>query len=155
MKLSKVFPIHKDGDKDDPSNYRPISILPTISKILKKNKKHVNQHLMGYLNKYKLIRESQSDFRRKHSCQTALVKLVYQWLSYIVKGELTGTLFIDFRQATDLVDHSLLTHTQIILVQNSSLSLRWFKSYLSSRKQAVTTDVGQSEIAHGASGVPQ
>ena len=36
MKLSKVFPIHKDGVKDDPSNYRPISILPTISKILKK-----------------------------------------------------------------------------------------------------------------------
>ena len=85
MKLAKVFPIHKGGETTDPSNYRPISILPTISKIFEK---HVNEHLIGYLNKHKLIHETQSGSRKKHSCQTALVKLVDQWLSCIDKGVL-------------------------------------------------------------------
>ena len=62
LKLAKVFPIYKGGDKTDPSNYRPISILPTISKIFEK---HVNQDLMGLLNKHKLIHENQSGFRQK------------------------------------------------------------------------------------------
>ena len=78
MILAEVFPIHKGGAKTDPSNYRPISILPTVSKIFEK---YVNQHLMGYLNKHKLTHESQSGFRQKHSCQTALVKLIDQWLT--------------------------------------------------------------------------
>ena len=78
LKCAKVFPIFKGGSKSDPSNYRPISILPTISKIFEK---HVNKHLMNYLNKYKLIHESQSGFRQKHSCQTALIELIDQWMS--------------------------------------------------------------------------
>lgn len=105
LKIAKVFPIFKSGSKSDPSNYRPISILPTISKIFEK---HVNKHLMGYLNKYKLIHECQSGFRQKHSCQTALVKLIDQWMACIDNGDIVGTLFIDFRKAFDMVDHSLL-----------------------------------------------
>ena len=59
LKCAKVFPIFKGGVKSDPTNYRPISILPTVSKIFEK---HVNKHLMNYLNKYKLIHENQSSF---------------------------------------------------------------------------------------------
>ena len=105
LKLAKVFPIFKNGSKSDPSNYRPISILSTISKIFGK---HVNKHRLGYLNKYKLIHECQSGFRHKHSCQTALVKLIDQRMYCIDHGELVETLFIDFRKAFDMVDHSLL-----------------------------------------------
>ena len=72
LKQAKVLPIFKGGTKSDPSNYRPISILPTMSKIFEK---HVNKHLMGFLNKHKLLHESQSGFRHKHSCQSALIKL--------------------------------------------------------------------------------
>ena len=151
MKLAKVFPIHKGGETTDPSNYRPISILPTISKIFEK---HVNQHLIGYLNKHKLIHETQSGFRQKHSCQTALVKLVDQWLSCIDKGDIVGTLFVDFRKAFDLVDHSILIN-KLSLYKFSPLSLRWFQSYLSSRKQAIANDVGLSKFANVSSGVPQ
>lgn len=61
LKIAKVFPIFKNESKSDPSNYRPISILTTISKIFEK---HVNKHLMGYLNKYNLIHECQSGFRQ-------------------------------------------------------------------------------------------
>ena len=105
LKMAKLFPIFKSGNKTDPSNYRPISILPTLSKI---SEKHVNKHLMSYLNKYKLIHECQSGFRHKHSCQTALVKLIDQWMNCIDHGDLVGTMFIDFRKAFDMVDHALL-----------------------------------------------
>ena len=104
-KQAKVYPIFKNGSKDDPSNYRPISILPTISKFFEK---HVNSHLIGYLNKHKLIHECQSGFRQKHSCNTALVKLIDKWMASIDNGDIIGTLFIDFRKAFDMVDHSLL-----------------------------------------------
>ena len=55
-----------------------------------------------------LIHESQSGFRPKHSCQTALIKLIDQWKECIDKGDIVGTLFIDFRKAFDVVDHNIL-----------------------------------------------
>ena len=103
-----MFPIFKGGCKSDPSNYRPTSILPTISKIFEK---HINKHLTTNLNKYKLIHESQSGFRQKHSCQTALVKLIDLWMTCIDNGDIIGTLFLDFRKVFDLVNHSILTET--------------------------------------------
>ena len=105
LKQAKVYPIFKNGAKDDPSNYRPISILPTISKFFEK---HVNIHLMRFPNKHKLIHECQSGFRQKHSCNTALIKLIDQWMESIDKGDIIGSLFIDFRKAFDMVDHPLL-----------------------------------------------
>ena len=121
-KQAKVYPIFKNGSKDDPSNYRPISLLPTISKFFEK---HVNSHLMGYLNKHKLIHECQSRFRQKHSCNTALNKLIDKWMASIDKGDIIGTSFIDFRKAFDMVDHSLLMK---ILAHYwlSITSLNWF-----------------------------
>ena len=73
LKTAEIHPIYKTGEKEDPSNYRPISILPTISKSFEK---HVNSHLMGYLTKYNLIHPCQSGFRHRHNCNTALVKLL-------------------------------------------------------------------------------
>ena len=151
LKIAKVFPIFKNGAKDNPSNYRPISILPTISNIFEK---HVNSHLMAFLNKYKLIHECQSGFRHKHSCNTALVKLIDQWMSSIDKGDMVGTLFIDFRKAFDMVDHSLLIK-KLAYYKLSNTSLNWFKSYLSSRFQTIKSDSGLSKLSQLLSGVPQ
>ena len=141
----------KGGAKTGPSNYRPISILPTISKIFEK---HINHHLMGYLNKYKLIHESQSGFRPKHSCQTALIKLIDQWKECIDKGDIVGTLFIDFRKAFDVVDHNILLR-KLQIYKFSSNAIRWFHSYLEYRQQSLVTDNGLSEYAQVRSGVPQ
>lgn len=151
MKSAKVFPIYKGGQKSDPSNYRPISILPTISKIFEK---HVNKHLMNYLNKYKLIHENQSGFRQKHSCQTALVKLIDQWMQCIDKGDIVGSLFVDFRKAFDVVDHSILLK-KLINYKFSHRTMDWFTSYLSNRQQAVDSGKGLSAFTHVKSGVPQ
>ena len=151
LKLAKVFPIYKGGSKSDPNNYRPISILPTISKIFER---HINSHLTAYLNKYSLIHESQSGFRRKHSCQTALVKLIDKWMECIDKGDMIGSIFIDFRKAFDLVDHNILIK-KLSAYKFCNLSLKWFKSYLEARQQTVQSDSGMSDFANIHSGVPQ
>ena len=151
LKIAKVFPVFKGGEKSDPSNFRPISILPTISKIFEK---HVNKHLMAYLNKYKLLHKSQSGFRQKHSCQTALVKLVDDRAKCIDNGEMVGALFIDFRKAFDLVDHNILLR-KLSLYKCTPSVLNWFKSYLSNRQQTIESETGFAGFASVRSGVPQ
>ena len=94
-KIAKIFPIHKGGPTDDPSNYRPISVLPVLSKIIEK---HVTKHLFGYLNKYDILHKSQSGFLKHHSCNTALIKLVDTWLKSIDKGEVIGAIFFDLKR---------------------------------------------------------
>ena len=95
LKLGKILPIFKGGAKSDPSNYRPISILSVISKIIEK---HVTKHLFGYLNKYDLLHKSQSGFRKHHSCNTALINLIDKWLKSIDEGELVGAIFFDLKR---------------------------------------------------------
>ena len=151
LKTAKIFPIHKGGSKSDPTNYRPISILPTISKIFEK---HINKHLMGFLNKYDLIHKNQSGFRPKHSCQTALIKLIDQWMSCIDKGDIVGTLFLDFRKAFDLIDHSILIKKLSIYKFRDS-TLKLFASYVMDRHQVMESNTGTSRPAHIKSGVPQ
>ena len=91
---------------------------------------------MGFLNKYKLLRESQSGFRHKHICQTALVKLIDSWTECIDSSDMINALFLDFRKVFDLVDHSILTEKLSIYMYNfSSSALQWFKSYLSDCQQ--------------------
>ena len=63
---------------------------------------------MGFLNKHKLLHESQSGFRNKHSCQSALIKLIDSRAECIDSGDMAGALFLDFRKAFDLVDHTIL-----------------------------------------------
>ena len=101
-----------------------------------------------------LIHESQSGFRPKHSCQTALIKLIDQWKECIDKGDIVGTLFIDFRKAFDVVDHNILLR-KLQIYKFSPNAIRWFQSYLEYRQQALVTDNGLSEYAQVRSGVPQ
>ena len=60
--IAKLKPIHKGGPKSAPSNYRPISVLPVLSKIIEK---HITKHIFAYLNKYDILHKSQSGFRKK------------------------------------------------------------------------------------------
>jgi retron-type reverse transcriptase len=105
FKTAKVIPIPKAKDMSDLNNYRPISILSTVSKILER---HVHKHLLQYLESKSLVNNSQSGFRPHHSCQTALTKLTSTWLTSINDSKLTGAVFLDFRKAFDLVDHNIL-----------------------------------------------
>ena len=104
-KTANIIPIHKTGPKEDVNNYRPISILPTVSKIMEK---WIHLKFMNYLNDNKLLHEKQSGFRAGHSTESAFILLIDSWLKAINEGKFVGCVMIDFRKAFDLVDHAVL-----------------------------------------------
>ena len=114
----------------------------------------VHMHLMGYRNKHNFINKNQSGFRAKHSCQTALIKLIDKWMECIDKGDIVGTLFLDFCKAFDPVDHKILMD-KLSLYHFSPFALRLFNSYLDGRHQAVLSETGLTEFANIRYGVPQ
>ena len=126
FKEARVTPMHKSGSKTSVDNFRPISILPTISKILEK---HIANQLMTYFETHNLFHEFQSGFRQNHSCHTALTKLIDGWMKRIDQGEVCGAVFIDLRKAFDLVDHTLLLQ-KLALYNLSKNTTLWFDSYL-------------------------
>ena len=99
------MPIFKSGMKDLAENYRPISILPTISKIYER---HIASQIHDYFSSTKITHKTQSGFRKQHSCQTSLTRLIDAWIKDIDNGKLIGTLFLDLKKAFDLVDHKIL-----------------------------------------------
>ena len=150
-KEAKVTPLHKNGPKDDLNNYRPISILPVISKVLEK---HTHDSLMTFLTDYQLLHRTQSGFRPSHSCETALIGMVCRWLESINQGSLIGAVMIDFKKAFDLVDHAiLLEKLKHYKLTNNTIS--WFQSYLNKRKQKVSLNNTMSDDEVIISGVPQ
>ena len=151
FKKAKVIPFFKKGDKRDKSNYRPISILPVLSKIIQR---HVSEHVKNYLDSKKLIYERQSGFRKDHSFETALTAMVNDWITAIDKNEVVGTVFLDFSKASDLVDHKLLL-SKLGHYKFSSNTLRWFSLYLEQRCQQVSVSGKLSNVQHISSGVPQ
>ena len=150
-KTARVIPLHKKGSTDDINNYRPISILPVVSKILEK---HVSSTFYTFLNGNNLINPKQSGFRTQHSCQTALTLMTEEWLNAMHKGELTGVLMIDLCKAFDLVDHSLLLR-KLKIYRCSENALTWFTSYLSERTQRVDINGQISNPLENKCGVPQ
>lgn len=82
--------------------------------------------------KHQSLHNSQSGFTTLHSCQTALINLMDDWIEGLDNNKLIGTLFIDLRKAFDLVDHNILIH-KLELLNMTQASLEWFKSYLHNR----------------------
>lgn len=150
-KEAKVTPLFKKGCCEDVNNYRPISILPTISKLLEK---HVHDSLMHHINMHGLLHNTQSGFRQNHSCETALLSMVESWLDALDNGKLIGVLFIDFKKAFDLVDHEILL-SKLQLYGLSKETCSWFKTYLTQRQQLVSLSDIRSDFQTVMYGVPQ
>ena len=106
------------------------------------------------MNKYKLLHEAQSGFRKHHSCQTALIKLINDWLSHIDKGNIIGAIFFDLKKAFEVVDHEILLQ-KLVLYGLRGISLRWFESYLSDRSQCVVDGLKMLSRQSVKTGVPQ
>jgi hypothetical protein len=151
LKQAKVIPLYKAGDKKNPSNYRPISIVSVLSKPLEN---HIYKHLLQHVVKFDLLHSNQSGFRKHHSCHTSLINLVDQWLKNIDEHKFSGVLFIDFAKAFDVIDHSLLLRKlKLYKLSNSSLSI--INSFLSSRQQTVFCNNVFSDSLPQKFGVPQ
>ena len=151
LKEAKVIPLPKSQDTSHPKNLRPISLLPILSKPLEG---HIHKHMYQHLNKNNLIHKYQSGFRPKHSCQTALVKLIDSWLSAINKKETIGTVYLDFKKAFDLVNHNTLISKLKVYFPNSQIT-KLIESYLTNRSQFVLLNGKTSNKRVIQSGVPQ
>ena len=105
LKIAKIVPIFKSGEKTNMDNYRPISLLSCFSKILEKV---VANRLTSFLNLNNLITENQFGFRKKHSTVHPMMKFTNFILSALDKKEHAIALFCDLRKAFDTVDHAIL-----------------------------------------------
>ena len=128
IKISTVKPLFKKNNRSEVGNYRPISILCIISKILEKV---VYKQLESYLVKNNLLYELQSGFRSAYSTDTCLIHLFDHIKSQTSKGLFTGMVMIDLQKAFDTVDHQILCNKlQAMGVSN----IKWFESYLTGRQ---------------------
>ena len=151
LKCASVIPVYKSGPKTNPNNYRPISILPTLSKVFER---HIASQIQHFLSRHDLIYSHQSGFRKNHSCCTSLVSLIDGWLKDVDEGKCVGAVFLDLKKAFDLVDHNILIE-KLKAYHFSSSSISIMKSYLDNRYQLVKYNDVQSKLLPVQTGVPQ
>ena len=151
LKTAKVIPIHKKNDPTDPSNYRPISLLSCMNKIIEKV---IYSRLESFLTHYDFFYDYQFGFRNNHSTETALIEIIDSIRQNIDDNYFTMGLYIDLTKAFDLVDHNILLHKlNHNGIRGTANSL--FKQYLSNRQQYVQLGNKKSQTKCINIGVPQ
>ena len=125
-----VVPVYKSGDVENINNYRPISLLPILSKVLEKI---VANQLMSFLESHKLLSSSQHGFRGNLSTETALMKVNKRIYEAIDNQKISLLLLLDLSKAFDSVSHDILLRK----CSNLQIDHFWFKDYLSQRVQSV------------------
>ena len=117
-----MSPIFNSGGKCLPTNYRPISVLPVISKL--------------YLAKYNLLHDAQSGFRSNHSCQSALINIIDKWIEEMNNGNVNVVILLDLKKAFDVVVHDI-TAKKLEIYGFNKKALALFNSYMTNRRQQV------------------
>ena len=113
-KTAKVTPVYKrQGEKSDKHNYRPISVLPILSKIYER---HIYDSLYTYLSVNNLLYGLQSGFRRSHSTERALIRLVDQLLFELDQDKVSGLLCVDYSKAFDLINPQAAQSYPVLLI---------------------------------------
>ena len=135
-KLAKTIPIFTFRNRTDPNNYRPISILPILSKILERA---VHSQIPDHLEKYHLVTNCQYGYRKNRSTELASTLLLDDIRKSVDCGELVGADFIDLSKVFDTIAHEiLLSELPSYDIRNTELTC--FTDYLFSRKQLVNFD---------------
>ena len=150
-KIAIVTPIHKSGSLEDPGNYRPISILPILSKTIEN---FVNSQLTQYLDDRGLLVQNQYGFRKNHSTTYLMLDLFDRIYTARSKQKHPGIIFLDIKKAFDSVHHSTLL-SKLKHYGISGLAFKWFESYLSGRRQQTRVGSRISNFIDITTGVPQ
>ena len=149
MKLSEIAPIFKTSDVLDRDNYRPVNILPCLSKIVEK---------IFYEQLYEFFSDILSTFlaafRKMYGCHHVLTKLIHDCKQALDKGLKVGIILMDLSKAFDCIPHGLLL-TKLKCYGLSDQACLLLKSYITDRKQRVKVGHSRSEWGSVAQGVPQ
>jgi len=151
LKIARVVPIHKSGNTDKCSNYRPISVLSAFSKIFEKI---IHKRLYGFLDRFNLLHKSQFGFRKQYSSYMAVLEAYNKVVSDLDKGFHTLGVFLDLSKAFDTINHSILLD-KLFHYGIRGNAFEWFRSYLSNRKQYVVFNNHKSPMRFVDCGVPQ
>ena len=128
-KIPKLKPQYKKGSRTEPKNFRPISLLPLLSKLIEKT---IHDQVQNYCNENNISFSFQSGFRGKHSTDICLTYLHDKILKGFDEGLLTGMITIDLQKAFDTTDHEILL-SKMPLLGFSNNTVEWFRSYLPNR----------------------
>ena len=151
LKVAKVTPIKKPGNSTSISNYRPISILPVISKVFEKI---IHKQLYRYLENNSILFKYQFGFRTKKSTTHAILNFMQYLYNSLDKNNIVISLFLDFKKAFDCVNHKILL-SKLEFYGVRGVALSWFSSYLSNRKQCTIIGNTESNLLSIGDGVPQ
>ena len=151
FKTSKIVPLFKNGDHGLLTNYRPISLLPTISKVFERV---IYDQMYLYFNNNNLLADEQFGFRKNHSTEYATIKLVDHISNEMESGKTPVTLFIDLSKAFDTLSFDILLQ-KLNYYGIAGVNLKLMANYLRNRKQYVVFNNHNSEITDIRCGVPQ
>ncbi|KAF2354366.1 Reverse transcriptase domain [Trinorchestia longiramus] len=147
-KHSIIKPLHKAGDINTASNYRPISLLPVLSKILEKV---ISNQLSNHLDKSNLLHPNQYAYSKHTSTQDALFNITEKIYSDIDTKNVTLLLLLDLSKAFDSVEHTRLLQK----ISNLGIATQWFQTYIANRSHAVRLENTISSPMQNDFGVPQ
>ena len=151
LKVAKVVPIHKGGSKTDVTNYRPISLLSSFSKVYEKI---MHKRILDFLDKNNSLFENQYGFRPGRSCEHALLNAQNTILHSLNKNHIALLLLLDYSKAFDVIDHKTLLR-KLEHYGIRGIALDWFRSYLCGRQQYVSINGTNSSHVPIKYGVPQ
>ena len=151
LKIAKVIPLFKSGSIHEAQNYRPISLLSSLSKVLEKL---IKERIVKFLHKHKIIFEHQYGFRENHSTTHALIDILTACYDNIENKQYTILMMMDLKKAFDTVNHEKLLH-KLYHYGIRGPTHELLTSYLSERKQFVYADNFQPELQQVTCGVPQ
>ena len=151
LELANKIPLYKSGDPHVFNNYRPVSLLPTLSKVFEEV---MYTRLISFLETHKILICNQFGFRRSYSSYMALMVTINEITRPLENGEHVVGIFLDFSKAFDTVNHDVLSN-KLNHYGVWGNALEWFTSYLSDRRQYVTYNGCSSSTKYIKCGVPQ
>ena len=149
FKTANIIPLFKKEDSMLFSNYRPVSLLCTLSKLLEKI---VYNRVIDFLKEHDILFKYQFGFRQGYSTYLALTVLVDKLVKSLENRDYVVGVFLDFSKAFDTVDHEILL-AKLQYYGLRGIASKWFTNYLENRKQFVTCNGVKSQLIR--CGVPQ